>query len=128
MKKRRWKIVAAVVGVLLLGLAAVVFFNLPKPLETKDAAYNLAQLPDDTYLGSCENGIVKAQVAVDVRDNAISDVRITKHQNGLGSAAEAIVKDVVAQQSVEVDAIAGATMSSETILKAVENALSRTGG
>ena len=54
----------------------------------------------------------------------ITKVDLIGHQNGLGSDAETIVDAVVEQQSVEVDAILGATASSQTILKAVENALS----
>lgn len=45
------------------------------------------------------------------------------YDNSLGSAAEVITDTVVQHQSVEIDAISGATMSSKTILKAVENAL-----
>lgn len=127
MKMKRWKIFVAVVAVVIIGMAIVIFLNLPKPLSTSDNAYNLSQLTDGTYTGNCDNGIVKVQVEVEVQGNAITTVHIVNHQNGLGSSAEAITVDIVEQQSVEVDAVSGATMSSKTILKAVENALSGTG-
>jgi len=63
-------------------------------------------------------------VEVDVASGVIADVRIIEHQNGRGSSAEAVARKVVESQSLEVDAISGATISSNTILKAVENALS----
>jgi len=119
-----WKIVLAVAGAFIIGVGLLFYLNLPKPLAPDDAAYDLSQLADGTYCGSCDNGIVKAQVEVDVASGVIADVRITEHQNGRGSPAEAVARKVVESQSVEVDAISGATISSNTILKAVENALS----
>ena len=58
-----------------------------------------------------------------VKNHAIVEVRLLEHDNGLGSTAEIITDMVIQRQSVEVDAISGATISSKTILKAVENAL-----
>lgn len=127
MKVKKWKVVAAVVAVLLLSMAAFVFLNLPKPLVASNSTYDLSQIADGIYTGSCDNGIVQVRVEVDVQGNAIAGVRITDHQNGLGSPAEAIVEDIIKQQSVEVDAVSGATMSSKSIVKAVENALSGPG-
>lgn len=124
-KTGRWKVIVAVIAAFILGLSVLVFLNLPKPLETLDSGYDLSQLADGTYSGSCDNGIVRVQVEVNIQSHTIADVRIVHHQNGLGSAAEAIVDDVVRYQSVELDAVTGATMSSQTILKAVENTLSK---
>lgn len=121
--KKKWKIVLIAVGFLIASIGAFVMLNLPKPLTVSDSAYDLTQLADGIYVGNCDNGIVKVQVEVQVQNQTISDVRISSHQNGLGSDAEAITDEVVQKQSVEVDTITGATMSSETILKAVENAL-----
>ena len=124
MKIKRWKIVLAVAGAFILGMGLLIFLSLPKPLAPNDSVYNLSQLADGTYNGRCDNGIVKAQVEVDVASGIITDVRIIEHQNGLGSPAEAVTRKVIESQSVEVDAISGATMSSDTILKAIEIALS----
>jgi Uncharacterized protein conserved in bacteria len=118
------KITAAIVTVLVLGLALLVFLNLPKPVAASDAAFNLVEIKDGTYPGSCDNGLVKVLVEVLVKNHSIVEVRILKHDNGLGKAAEVITDKVVQRQSVEVDAISGATLSSKTILKAIENALS----
>lgn len=114
----------AIVAVIVLGLAILVLFNLPKPVTASDASFDLAQIADGTYPGSCDNGLVKVRVAVIVENHTIVEVQLLEHDNGLGSAAEVITDTVVQRQSVEVDAISGATMSSRTILKAVENALS----
>lgn len=123
MTKRKKKTVPILVVVLLLGLAALVMFNLPKPVQALDTAFDLLKMADGTYAGSCDNGLVKVRLEVVIENHAITQVRLLKHDNGLGSAAEAITDTVVQRQSVEVDAISGATMSSKTILKAVETAL-----
>lgn len=127
MRMKKWKIVVAVIAAFVVVIAVYVFLNLPKPVVSSDSAYDLSQIADGTYTGSYDNGMVKVQVVVDVQGNAITDVRITEHDNGLGTPAEAITDVIVRQQSVEVDVVSGATLSSKTILKAVENALSGSG-
>lgn len=124
MRLKNKKSVISIVAVIVLGLATLVFINLPKPVTASDASFNLAQIADGNYLGSCDNGLVKVRAEVIVENHTIVDVHLLEHDNGLGSAAEAITASVVQRQSVEVDAISGATMSSKTILKAIENALS----
>ncbi len=123
MKLRSKKKFVVVSAVVILGLVAVIFLNLPKPVASSDAVFDLGKIEDGSYLGDCDNGLVKVQVEVTVQNHAITDVRILKHDNGMGSAAEAITEQVVQRQSVEVDAVSGATLSSQTILKAVEVAL-----
>lgn len=125
MKHKKRTIVALLAAALVLALAALVWQNLPRRITATDAAFDLSQLTDGRYVGSCDNGPVKVVVAVDVQNHAITGVEILKHDNGRGSAANAITADVVRRQSVEVDTVAGATYSSDTILKAVETALSK---
>ena len=127
MRSKKRKIFASVSVALILLIGFFVFMSLPKSLAVSDSAYNLSQTADGIYLGRCDNGIVKVQVEVDVRGGEITSLRIAEHQNGLGSPAEAIIDDVVRKQCIEVDVVSGATMSSKTILKAVENALSGAG-
>lgn len=124
MKRNKWKLIIAVIAVLMVGMTLIIFLNLPKPVVSSDSAYDLSQISDGTYIGNCDNKIIKVQAEVEITDNAIADVRIMKHNNGFGTPAEAITNAIVAQQSVEIEAISGATLSSKTILKAVENALS----
>ena len=125
MTRKKKKSIIYIVAIIVLGLVALVFLNLPKPITTSDSSFNLAQISDGIYTGSCDNGLVKVRVEVIVENHAILDVRLLEHDNGLGSAAEPITDMVVQRQSVEVDAISRATISSTTILKAVENALSK---
>jgi uncharacterized protein with FMN-binding domain len=84
---------------------------------------NATGIPDGVYNGSYEIAPVKVSVQVTVKNEAIANIVILEHQNGRGGKAEMIVNDVVKNQSLEVAAVSGATVSSKTILKAVENAL-----
>ncbi|MDR1540552.1 MAG: FMN-binding protein [Clostridiales bacterium] len=84
---------------------------------------NAAGVSDGEYDGHYEISPVKVSVRVTVEDEKISDIDIMEHQNGLGGKAERIADSVIANQSLNVDAVTGATGSSKTILKAIENAL-----
>lgn len=63
------------------------------------------------------------KVKVLVSNHRITNITILQHDNGLGSTAESIVNDVAEKQSLDIDAVSGATVSSKCILKAAENAI-----
>ena len=84
---------------------------------------DLSKIDDGTYTGEYEVVWVGAEVKVTVKDNKIEGIELVKHKNGKGESAEIITSKVVEAQSLEVDAVTGATSSSKVILKAIENAL-----
>ncbi|MCK8827665.1 FMN-binding protein [Natroniella acetigena] len=84
---------------------------------------DLIQVQDGRYEGEHIAGEVVVVVAVEVEGHQIKDIEILKHENWRGSKAELIVENVLEEQTLEVDVISGATISSKTILKATENAL-----
>ncbi len=84
---------------------------------------NLSQIEDGVYNGSEDGGIVKASVAVTIENHRIINVRILSHECGKGKPAEVIVDDIVANNSLAVDTISGATYSSNVIRAAVYQAL-----
>lgn len=118
----RFWIITGLLIILMIIIAAVVI-NIPKPQQVSDSSLDLEAVADGTYQGECDNGLVSVSVEVYVQNHTITNVNILNHQNGMGQAAESIVDSVTASQSIEVDAVTGATMSSQTILKAIENAL-----
>lgn len=122
-KKIKYGLILIISFISLMFLLLVM--NSPKELTISDSTYNLQQIPDGSYAGNCDNGLVKVQLIVIIKNHAIVDIQILQHDNGLGGKAEAITQDVIKYQSLEVDTIAQATISSETILKAIENALSK---
>lgn len=115
-------VITAVLAVFAL-LAVMVLSKIPKEQYVSDSNINLSALDDGVYQGECDNGLVFAKVEVEVREHTITDIRILEHRNGMGQAAEEITDSVTSNQSVEVDAVSGATFSSQTILKAIENAI-----
>lgn len=70
-------------------------------------------------------------VAVTLDENRITDVVIKSHEESAGisdGAIEGIPKAIVDEQSLAVDTVAGATVSSQAILAAVEEAVKQAGG
>ena len=100
---------------------------------TSDAKAALAALPyapvdmnrvaDGVYQGESDAGLVFAKVEVRVRDHKIEGVKILEHKNGRGGAAEAITDAMAAANRYDVDAVSGATLSSQTIKSAASLAL-----
>ena len=84
---------------------------------------DITTIPDGLYTGECDVGFIYAKVEVAVLDGAIVTINLLRHVNGRGASAEQIVNDIVERQTTDVDAISGATNSSNVIRKAVENAL-----
>lgn len=81
-------------------------------------------IADGTYQGDYDAGYIKVSVEVIVNQGKIESIQLLKHDNEHGKKAEVIVEEVISKQTTNVDAISGATNSSQAILKAIENALS----
>ncbi len=86
---------------------------------------DLSQIEDGTYYGEEKTTLVKAAVEVSIKDHEIQNITIKKHDNGLGQKAEKIVDTMIKKNTYEVDAISGATISSQVIKGAVNDALFR---
>lgn len=84
---------------------------------------NMANITDGIYVGKYCITPVYVEVEVTVTEHKITNIKIIEHENGLGGKAEKIVDDVISRQSLEVDAVSGATVSSKCIIKAIENEL-----
>jgi uncharacterized protein with FMN-binding domain len=84
---------------------------------------NLENLANGTYKGEAETSLVKVEVAVQVNDHKITRIDLLKHDNGRGAMAEAIVDEMINQNTCNVDVISGATASSQVIKSAVSKAL-----
>ena len=84
---------------------------------------DMAQVADGEYTGESNAGLVKVKVSVKVKDHSITGIEILAHENGMGSKAEAITQTMLVNNSYQVDAVSGATLSSETIKSAVSKAL-----
>ena len=94
--------------------------------EIKAFLPDINRKSDGVYRGnySLSGTPINVTLDVTVQDNKITGIKMIKHTSSpIGKKAERITQDIIEEQSLEIDAISGATASSKAILKAVENAL-----
>ncbi|MBP5310656.1 MAG: FMN-binding protein [Lachnospiraceae bacterium] len=125
--KRSLKIllmIPAVFALFIFTICAVIFIRMNSQVKSFDRSeVDVSQVKDGIYEGRSETDMVKVDVKVTVSDGDISDIEIVRHECGKGKIANVIVDDMVEKDDVEVDAVSGATFSSEVIKDAVRSAL-----
>lgn len=124
---RKLKTLAALLAACLLLLAAAGAFALRAARRLSVSTPELSAAADGCYIGQAAVLPVRVRVEVDVHDHRIAAIRILEHDCGLGAPAEALVQTVLERQTLELDAVSGATVSSKCLLKAIENALAEGG-
>lgn len=127
-----WIIVLAIVAVLGIG-GAIGWSFLSK--EHKEAinlpirAVDFNKLEDGTYLGEYEGGMYKwrnNEVRVTVSSGKVIDIRLLKNKENLKPEFTNKLYDrVIKSQSLQVDTVSGATLTSKAYLKSVEIALDK---
>jgi uncharacterized protein with FMN-binding domain len=129
-EKKKYIILSAAMAVFLLLLLIFMAFMLAR-VRTNELSENdysgldLTPVKDGRYIGEEYAGLVKVRLQVAVRDGEIEEIEILLHRQIRGKAAEAILADIIRSGQVGVDAISGATSSSEVIKAAVYNALNQ---
>jgi len=129
--KKRYKVLIIIFVVLVLAFVAfkIAFSKIEDNLKqltlTEIADFDLTTAKDGSYNGSYSVFPVSVEVIVTIKDNAIIEIDLIKHDNGKGQSAEVITEKIIAKQSLDVDLISQATYSSKVILKAVEDALNK---
>ncbi len=106
---------------LFIGFVIVAFVLRPQKLEISTVDLDTAS--DGEYVGVCQNKILFAVVKVKIQDHKITDVEVIEHKESYMEQARQIAERVCDEQSLNVDAISGATLTSDTVKKAIENAL-----
>ena len=100
-------------------------FIFDKP-ETDNQGADLTGLKDGEYTGAAKGMNGDVAVAVTVKDGKITEVVVTDHKESEGisdPAIEQIPTAIVEKQSTQVDVVSNATVTSNAIMGAVENAL-----
>ncbi len=128
--KKRYKVLISLLGlIVILSVAFNIFLKKTEasldglkdlPIENPD----MSAIPDGLYEGRFSVFPVSVVIEVRVSGHEIVDLKLLKHDNGQGGGAEALLPEIIRTQSIELDAVSGATYSSIVILKAVEDALS----
>ncbi|MGI6358783.1 MAG: FMN-binding protein [Bacillota bacterium] len=89
-------------------------------------AFDLSIVPDGVYQGTAEGFNGDVRVEVTVVDHQITKVEVVSHNDTpevAGTAVDAIPAAIVERQHWQVDAVSGATWTSNGIMEAVKNAL-----
>ncbi|MBD3243189.1 MAG: FMN-binding protein [Chitinivibrionales bacterium] len=118
----------AIVGIVAaasIALSVVSRRHEEKLANTRVINVDPATLADGTYEATYKVFPVSATVRVLLAEGKIADLQVTDHSHGPGYGAEAIAARVLDSQSLDVDAISGATGSSVVVLKATELALKK---
>lgn len=106
--------------IFLLGACSIVF-----SIFAFDCNNNLdIKLIDGTYQGSFSSVVV----LVTVKDEKVEGIKIISHttnSNKYENLVSRVSNEIIACQSTNVDAVSGATISSENVIKAVEDALTK---
>ena len=76
---------------------------------------DLTKVEDGVYEGQCDTGVVRVRVQVTIRNHQLESIELLEHENGRGTPAEAILDQMVQNQTTAVDAVSGATCSSKVI-------------
>ncbi|MDD5885946.1 MAG: FMN-binding protein [Oscillospiraceae bacterium] len=119
-------ILAMVVSVLCLGIMGAALRANTYQAYAKQAVGAAAKVAEGVYNGSAQGfkGIVK--VAVTVKDHKITAVDVKSNQDTpafFNRAKEGVIPSIIKSQSADVDAVSGATYSSNGIKNAVKDAL-----
>ena len=127
MKEKIKKVVPFILTItatLCVGFILVAFLLRPQVLDI--GTVDLNTIADGEYIGVCQNKILFAVVNVEIQNHKIIGIEVVEHKASYMEQAKQIAGAVCSEQSIEVDAISGATLTSDTVLKAIENALEDT--
>ncbi len=85
---------------------------------------DMTRIDDGTYTGTYKNGRWSNTVAVQVEDHRIIDIKVLDTGNDSQIAVlNQVAGEVMDQQKVDIDSLTGATATSKSLQKAIENAL-----
>jgi len=133
-----WMIFVAIGAVIGVGLIRAFLADAPSRREVAEVSFSDIQfenLLDGTYIGAFngkKSHLRDAKVEVMIAEGKISDIKILKgaiNKEGKpialrnGRSIDDLFNDAIQAQTLQVDVISGATLSSKTHLKALENAL-----
>lgn len=114
-------VIILIAGILTFKFAADRIISNATALPVQEIAF--ARIEDGLYQGNYEIFPVKVSVQLRIQNGELTQISLLEHVNGRGQAAEKIVDDILTGQSLQVDNISGATVSSVAIKKAIEAAL-----
>ena len=137
-KRKMWIVILIIVGVIAVGAAGGILADASGRREIKELTFSTLDfkgLRDGTYIGEyigTKSHSRDTKVEVLISDGEISDVTILKgavDKEGKpteltgGKSIDNLFDNAIKSQTLQVDVISGATLTSKAHLKALENAL-----
>lgn len=138
-KIKVWIVILVIIGVIGIALLGGIMGTEPGRREIKNLTINdinFKNLHDGTYVGEYKGkkySFRNTRVEVTVSSGRVTGIKVLKGAlnkegkpaeiNSKGSTVEDLFEKVIETQSLQVDVISGATLTSKTHIKAVENAL-----
>lgn len=117
-------IIAGIVIVLIIAFTVFMNWGQQKVTATRLHYINLSDIRDGNYVGTFNGYRWTNTVKVSVSNHRITDISVVKGQMfRVKEVEDELFSNVITAQSVEVDTVGGATVSSKALLKAIENAL-----
>jgi uncharacterized protein with FMN-binding domain len=117
------KILALIAFIMLMAVITILVYGYTKTPVIGGFVDN-ERIKDGIYEGSYTGWPVSASVQVTIRDKKIVNIEVVKHFSWRGKKAESIIpRRIIELQSTRVDAVTGATKSSNVIMNAVEMAI-----
>ncbi|MNN31359.1 FMN-binding domain protein [compost metagenome] len=136
-KGKRKLLIAGIVlvSVVVAGLGGALLFTEGERREAKNlpiGTVNFEQLHDGTYLGEYEGGMYKwraNKVQVTVSSKKVTNIKVIEQKEKRPpSFTDELFGRVIQSQSLQVDTISGATLTSKAYLKSIELALNEAQG
>ena len=123
---KKWKKITAGIALLVLIMGLALLFFVTRGLDEGKALVinevDFQSLEDAIYWGEYEAGRWTNSVKVEVSDGEIRSISLIEGFD-MKKVKEEIYGKVIENQSLSVDGVSGATVSSKAYLKAIENAL-----
>jgi len=128
-------VLLGIVGLLVVVALVALGVTEPERRQARNlpiADVEFSKLADGTYAGSYEGGMYKwraNEVAVTVQDGKVTDIEVTKSvQKPIPEVTGPLFDSVIREQSLKVDTVSQATLTSKSFLKSIEDALAAPAG
>lgn len=127
-RRLRWHRTLSAIMLMIVGFHIVAYSIDFRDYQTQVSSIQIegmaaSGLVDGKYVGKYDVGYIYAEIEAVVQNGKIIDIEIIEHRNERGKAAEKVVDEMIREQRTDVDAVTGATNSSNVIKRAVEDAL-----
>jgi uncharacterized protein with FMN-binding domain len=123
-KRKKALLIVGIVFIALIGIMVIVSLSgMGYVRKMTVNPVDLSKIADGTYPGSFRRGRFFYSVEVAVKDHRIQAAKSTGSRQAMNAVIEQILERIVQRQSVSVDTVSGASLTTKAVSKAVENAL-----